>query len=164
MSEAKERGQKGTITIKGVDKEVYRAFVSLAKLMGKTTGELATEAFKLYLSVMGLFGGAFATAARAIKGLGDMVERMAFQTIGGFEALEVDRSMLEVANRPLLFMDIGRLVIKPDVDEGLIEEKVFGIIDCDVVELPPGLPRASVLRKCRFVRKVVVSGEEGGPS
>jgi len=159
MSEAGERGRRGTITIKGVDKEVYRAFVSSAKLLGKTAGELATEAFKLYLSLMGLFGGAFATAARAIKGLGDVVERMAFQTIGGLEVLEVDRAMLEAANRPLLFMDVRRLVIKPDVDEGLVEEKVFGIVDCDVVEVPPGLPRASVLRKCRFVGRVIVSGE-----
>ena len=158
MGEQK-RKVRGTVTIKGVDKEVYRALVSLAKLWGKTAGEVATQAFKLYLSVMGLFSGAFLGAGRALKSIGELIEHMAFQTVGGLKHLEVDRAMLEAADRPLLFMGIGKLVIKPDVTAELIEEKVFGIVDCDVVEVPPGLPRAEVLRKCRFVGKVETSGE-----
>ncbi len=154
-----QQNSRGTITIKGVDKEVYRALVSLAKLWGKTAGEVATQAFKLYLSIMGLFSGAFLGTGRALKSVGELVERMAFQTVGGLKHLEVDRAMLEAADRPLLFMDIGRLVIKPDVTADLIRDKVFGIVDCDVVEVPPGLPRAEVLRKCRFVGKVETSGE-----
>jgi len=154
-----ERKVWGTVTIKGVDKEVYRALVSLAKLWGKTAGEVATQAFKLYLSVMGLFSGAFLGTGRALRSIGGLIEHMAFQTVGGLKHLEVDRAMLEAADRPLLFMDIGRLVIKPDVTAGLIREKIFGIVDCDVVEVPPGLPRAEVLRKCRFVGKVETSGE-----
>ena len=154
-----QQNSRGTITIKGVDKEVYRALVSLAKLWGKTAGEVATQAFKLYLSIMGLFSGAFLGTGRALKSVGELIERMAFQTVGGLKHLEVDRAMLEAADRPLLFMDIGRLVIKPDVTAELIGEKVFGIVDCDVVEAPPGLPKAEVLRKCRFVGKVETSGE-----
>ena len=159
MGGADKPRAKGTITIKGVDKEVYRAIVGLAKLWGKTAGEVATQAFKLYLSVMGLFSGAFLGAGKALKTVGELIERMAFQTVGGLEHLEVDKAMLEAAEKPILFMDIRRLVIKPDVSSELIEEKIFGIVDCDVVELPPGLPKADVLRKCRFVGRVEVGGE-----
>ena len=41
--------EKKNVSIRGVEKEAYESLVKLAKDTGKTLGELASEAFKLYV-------------------------------------------------------------------------------------------------------------------
>ena len=158
-----DREEKGTVTIKGVDKEVYRALVSLAKLWGKTAGELATQAFKLYLSITEAVGGAISSLGRALERAGDIISRTGLQVVSGIGRLELDKATLEAAEKPLLLMGIKRLAVRPDVEPELLREKVMGIVDCEVVEVPPGPLMAEVLKKCRFVGEVAVleEGEEG---
>ena len=153
------RETRGTITIKGVDKEVYRALVSLAKFWGKTAGEVATQAFKLYLSIVESLGGALSELGKALERAGNTISRMGVQVVSGIGHLELDKATLEKAERPLFLVGIKKLVIKPDVGAELIREKIFGIVDCDVVEVPSGALRVEVLKKCRFVGEVKTYGQ-----
>ncbi len=154
-----DREEKGTVTIKGVDKEVYRALVSLAKLWGKTAGEVATQAFKLYLSITEAVGGAVSSLGRALERAGGIISRTGLQVVSGIGRLELDRATLQAAEKPLLLMGIKRLAVRPDVEPELLREKVMGIVDCEVVEVPPGPLMAEVLKKCRFVGEVAVLDE-----
>ena len=47
-----ERKKTKTISIRGLDNEIYRQLTIAAKEMGKTIGEVTNEAIKLYLTLI----------------------------------------------------------------------------------------------------------------
>ncbi|RLG51171.1 MAG: hypothetical protein DRN96_05950 [Thermoproteota archaeon] len=154
-------GDKGAVTIKGVSREVYSRISELAKLTGKSIGEITNQAFRLYLALAEAQSKALSAIGGMLKEVGVALEKTGAVFMRDIEHLEVDAELLEESDRPIVFVGIGRLVFKPDVTGELFERKVAGIFSCGVVEVPEGLSRLLVLRRSRFVKRVK-RAEHGG--
>ncbi len=133
-----------TVTIRGLSLELYERISRLAREMGLTIGELVNEALKRYIETL-------ENVSRVIDSLiksGNVI------VVSGVSHLEVSKSDLELADKPIVFKDINELVFGDDVTNDLIREKVAKIINVDVVYVPKTISTVLVASKCEFVRKI----------
>ncbi len=148
VEEARREEDKRAITIKGVDSELYDKISELARLKGRTIGDIVSQAFKLYLSLLEAGGKVISFTESVLSGIKKKVN---VQLIKDIEKLEVDRALLEEAESLLLFVGIKELVFSDDVTQELFDEKVGNIVDCRLVEIPRSLSKLKALKKCRFI-------------
>ena len=171
MSEEKKEKTK-TVTIRGIDSEIYDKFVEMANSMGMSVGELMNTAMKQLLALLtiareksGEVGkSAGETLSKIISTpkefLKEFVEGVKdFDVISGIEVLEVSRSDLEHAMKPVVFINIKKLVFKDDVDTQLFDNKVKSIKFVDYIVIPRNLPRLLVAKKSMFVKKIIYMDE-----
>lgn len=157
----KEGGEeKKTIVIRGVEGEIYRKLSEFSKKTNKTLGELATQAFKLYLSLVE-FGGKIAYhTLETIRGVSEKIEKISkMLVIRDLEELVLSKKDLEETSEPIVILGVKRVAFKEDISYELFEEKIKDIVDVEVLEIPSTLPKLKVLSKCRFVKRVK-TGEE----
>jgi len=155
-----EEEKFGIISIRGVNKEIYKQLTSLSKELGKSVGELVNEAFKLYLSVV---EGSEIAARKIVTALSEFkkafekgVEEGRIGIIRGIDELEVSKKDLESYGKPVTFTMINKLKFSSDIDMEAFEKYVEGIIMCNEVIVPSTLPKLLVGSKCRQVKKIVV--------
>ena len=135
-------GRGKVIAIRGVDEEVFQEVKNLARRTGRTIGSIVTEALRMALEGVQGFGEGLAEAER-------------WQKVAGLDELEVTRRDLEEADKPLVFSRIRRLIIADDVPYDLFDQKVHAIRFVDELRVPKDYPKLRVLRKCKFVRRLV---------
>ncbi|MCD6409874.1 MAG: hypothetical protein J7L98_06060 [Candidatus Verstraetearchaeota archaeon] len=153
-----EEERRKTVTIRGVDEEIYGKLVATAKSLGKNIGEAATEAFKLFIITVEAASKSIDNAVTKSKKVGNafmegVKEEMAI-TVGNIDELTITKKDLEAAGRKVIFKNVKRLVFTEDVDSNTFNKYVDSIIMCDELVLPSSIPRLSVLSKCRYVKKV----------
>jgi len=154
MSEAEKRK---TITIRGVDRDLYAKALALAKEAGRGVGEVINDALRLLLST----GVAAATAMSKVAEAGrEIVEgfREAVRgvlSVSGVEELTVSRGDLEAVEGQVSFKGIKKLKFADDVDPELFQRKVASIAMCEEVELPKGFPKLKAAAKMKMVAKLV---------
>lgn len=152
--------EKKTVVIRGVEGEIYRRLSELSKKTDKTLGELATQAFKLYLSMVELGGKIAYHTLEAIRGVGERLEKFTkMVVVRDVEELEISKRDLEEVEEPIVIIGVKRVIIGDDVSYEMLEKKIRDIVDVEEVEIPPSLPKLKVLGKCRFVKRLKVRGE-----
>ena len=148
------------VLIRGVEEDAYRDIVSLAKRMNMNVGFLASQAFKLFVSLVEGQGTILLVPVEVARRIGRVVprpvKRIVPRIIRYINRLTVNRSDLESTDSPLIFLGIGELVFEDDVTEKLFEEKVLRIVDCRVVEVPEHIRKFTVLSKASFVGELRV--------
>ncbi len=168
----KEKNKPKTITIRGVDPEIYENFVKMANSLGMTVGELMNIAMRQLLTLatiakdksieIGRTAGE--TASKIISSpkefLREFIEGIKdFDTISGIEVLVVGKSDLEHAEKPIVFINMKKLVFDDDVDIELFNNKIKSIKFVDYVVLPRNLPKLLVAKKSMFVKKIMYADE-----
>lgn len=157
-----EEKSKRVFSIRGLDPEIYDRFAKVARELGVSVGELMNEAMRFMLSLVsvGTVAGVegiklLMKSLRGVKGIHESLGNV--EVISGLDELEVSREDLESIDKPVIFMNIKKLVFKEGIDRGLIESKVRGIKLIDEVVVPKSIPKLIVARKCSMVRKLVSS-------
>ena len=157
-----EEKSKRVFSIRGLDPEIYDRFAKVARELGVSVGELMNEAMRFMLSLVsvGTVAGvesvkSLMKSLRGVKGIHELLGDV--EVISGLDELEVSREDLESIDKPVIFMNIKKLVFKEGIDRGLIESKVRGIKLVDEVVVPKSIPKLIVARKCLMVRKLVSS-------
>ncbi|MCD6196207.1 MAG: hypothetical protein J7J82_05435 [Staphylothermus sp.] len=168
MSEDVKNKQRIT-TIRGLDPEIYEKFVETAKTLGLTVGELMNVAMKNTIALIEIsrekgeeigrkagktVSKLISTPMTLLRGFVEEVKD--FDIISGVEELEISRNDLLSIEKPVIFMNMKKLVIGEDVDKALFEQKVRGIKFVEVVKVHKKLPKLLVAKKCSFVKKIVV--------
>jgi len=158
--EGRQERRFGQITVRGVDRSLYRRMSRLARRMGVNVGTLLNQSMELFLSMFPhdgespLPGRALGISAEFMRGflegLGHVVEDIDELTLTRRDLLEADRE--------LVLLRIKRLEFTDDVDEETFRSRVRGIYRCGEVVIPEGLPKVLVLSVCRGVGKVTVRG------
>ena len=146
-----------TVTIRGVDRELYSRALALAREVGKSAGEMINEALRLLLSHTMAAATAITRAAEAGREIIQGVKEVAAaeHVVSGVGELVVRRADLEAVEKPVVFRGIKRLVFDEDVDYELFNSKVRAIVMCDEVQVPKAYPKLKVAEKCRMVGKLV---------
>ncbi|MEM2099793.1 MAG: hypothetical protein QXP45_00390 [Thermoproteota archaeon] len=129
------------VTIRDIDDQVYREFSAEARRQNKSIGELITEAMRQYL-----------------RGLQPPASSYVISEIF---RLSVSKKDLEELGMPVTFDRIVHLIFEDDVDFATFEKFVAEISRCDIVELPRGLPKLRVIKKCKN-SSVRFRGEKSG--
>ena len=149
--------QKKTVVIRGVEEDIYRRISEFSKKTNKTVGEIATQAFKLYLALVEIGGKIASHTIGALKGIGEKIEKAtSMLVVRDLEELELTRRDLEEAGEPVVIIGVKKLTIGGGVDLNTFNEKVREIVDVDSLEIPDALPKLAVLSKCRFVKRISV--------
>ncbi|HDD26194.1 MAG TPA: hypothetical protein ENF75_03800 [Acidilobales archaeon] len=161
MSSKMKEGKK-TVTIRGLDSNLYKRLLVMAEETGRTVGELMNEAMKLLLSIGST---AVSTGKRVTSGAIEVGKSFAEGVKEGYEnalvisdinELVVSKRDLESVEEHISFRNIGTLVFDDDVPYELFEKKVASIAMCDKVIIPSNFPKLKVLTKCKLVKSVEV--------
>jgi len=147
-----EEEREKTVTIRGVDKELYNRALALAKELGKSAGEMVNEALKLLLSTATTAATAISKAAELVEGVKEAA--IPVHVVSGVEELTVRRADLESLEKPVVFKGIKRLVFEDDVDYEVFDSKVRHLIMCGEVQVPKSYPKLKVAEKCKLVGKL----------
>ena len=149
--------ERRTITIRGVDRELYAKALALAKAAGRSVGEVVNDALRLLLST----GVAAATAlTKAAEAGREFVEELreaakGVLVVSGVDELTVAKGDLEAVEGSVAFRGVKKLRFGDDVDYELFDRKVASIVMCEEVELPKGFPKLKAASKMRMVAKLM---------
>jgi len=160
MSEEEVRRKKKDVLIRGVDEDAYRSLSDLAKRMKVSTGFLASEAFRLLVSL--IEGGPRLILiplelARRIGGLiPGPIKSITPYVVKHIERLNISKADLYSIRSPIVFYGIGELVFEDDVSERDIDKRVLKIINCRVIEIPQHVSKFLVLSKASFIGEIRV--------
>ncbi len=153
-------GRQKTITIRGVDEEAYRSLSELAKSMNVSVGYLASQAFKLFVSLVGTGSSILLVPAeltrRLVRVVPKSVRKVVPRVVRHVERLTINAADLKELKSPVIFIGVRELVFEDDVTEELFERKVLRIVDCGVVEVPRHIRKFTVLEKATFIKEVRV--------
>ncbi len=140
--EEAESGEKGVVSVRGVDKSLYRRISSLAKELDTSVGEIVNEALELFIKVT---DGTTEKIRRLIRNSYVVKDVDEFE-VSGDELLELDK--------PVVFMDIGELILR-DVDDDALDN-VVKIINVDKVVVYGQVNRIKLFSKLSEVGEVEV--------
>ena len=157
--EIMEERNKRTMTIRGIDKDLYDRAVALAKETGRTVGEVINEALRLILSLASttastakeLGVSTFELGKAAVEG---MKEGLNIYEISDIEEIELTKDDLENIEGIVRLRNIKRLVFSNDITEELIDKKIHSIVMCDEIIIPRHIRKLKVLKKCKFIKKI----------
>ena len=147
--------RRSTITVRGVDRELYEELVRLARETGRNIGDLVNVAMKLLLANVKagieLIGKKVEEARQAVEQAAQEAEAL---VVEGVDELTVSRRDLLEAPKPVVFKGLRRLVFEDDVDAETFESKVKAIVAVDEVEVPEKVPKLLVASRCRLVKRI----------
>jgi hypothetical protein len=149
-----QRG-KTTITVRGVDRELYEELARLARETGRNVGEMLNLAMRLLIaqvrSGLELFGRKVESMKQALD---QVLEEQGSMVVSGVEELTVSRRDLEATTKPVIFKSMKKLIFGSDVDPGTFSDKVKAIVAVDEVIVPKGFPKLLVAQRCRLVKRI----------
>jgi len=152
--------EKKSVTIRGLDRNLYRRVALLARESGRTIGELINESMRLLLTTT---SAALEVAAKAGARVTELSRSVAEGVKEGVsECVEVkDISELILSaedlrrlGKQVVLKNIGRLVIGDDIPYELFSKVIRTIVLVDEVVIPKDYPKLLVAAKCRFVKKI----------
>ena len=158
MSSQNDQNKK-TITVRGVDGELYKRIVNFARESGKTVGEVMNQAMSTFLSITGKAGEkiddaiykAKETGRAFIEGFNE--SRKDILVVSDMVELTANKNEIISAGKPISFRNIKRLVLE-DIDEQTFDNYIDSIINVDELVIPRSLNKFKVLQKCRFVKSI----------
>lgn len=134
------------ISVKGIKRDVYDKVSQIAKVTGRTLGEVTNEAYK---SLIGAFDGAGHISRNFIEGLSGSVSRY----VENIKNLDLTRKDLEEIGHRTVFKNIDNLVLV-DVDDETFDRYVDAIINVKILSIPASLKKSKVLLKCSYVDSI----------
>lgn len=154
--------EKKTVTVRGVDEELYKKAVVTAKQTGKTVGEVINQALKNFFTVTESATRTVTTAVSHVTETGkafiegfkeagkDVVE------VADIEELTIDKEELIGIGKPVSFRNVKRLVLR-NVTQEDVDKYIYSIVGVDEIVIPPTVNKLKLLQKCRLVKKITVS-------
>jgi hypothetical protein len=148
-----------TITIRGVDSDLYNRIVNLSRQSGKTVGEIMNQAMSTFLGLAGKAGEkideavskARETGKAFIEGFNEAKKDVVI--ISDIEELEANKNEITSLGKPVLFRNIKKLVLE-DIDEPTLDRYIDSIVSVDELVIPRSLNKFKVLQKCKFVKRI----------
>lgn len=154
--EKKTKEEKVSITIRGIDKELYENISKKAKELNITIGNLFNEAMKEFLSMLDDGLDAFqkitdrtVTSIRA--NIPAQTSSIIIKNIGEIKLTAAD---LSKADKPIIIINVKKVELSNDVTEELFREKIKAIKFSDEVVVPKNISIILVAQRCQLVKKI----------
>ncbi|MFB6470886.1 MAG: hypothetical protein TU36_006620 [Vulcanisaeta sp. AZ3] len=142
---SEESSERKTVTIRGLNTDIYDRISRLARETGMTIGEIVNDALKRYTAALESVSRTIDNMIRA----GDVI------VISGISSLTVAKTDLESLEKPVVFKDMDELVFADDVTNDLIKNKVAKIVNVNTVYVPNTVSTLLIASKSEFVKRIV---------
>lgn len=142
--ESKPEEEKKNISVKGVNKELYKKVMQKAIETGKSIGELTNDAYKAMLSSMGV---AWEKSMNILH--------VNSHLISDFKNVSVNDSDLEDIGKSVVFRNIGTLDLS-EVSTETFEKYVEAIINVEHLIISEKLKKSLVLLRGKYIDKLDV--------
>ncbi|BCU70186.1 hypothetical protein [Stygiolobus caldivivus] len=150
---------KKTITVRGIDSDLYTRIVNLSRQSGKTVGEIMNQAMSTFLGIAGKAGEklddavykARETGRAFIEGFNEAKKDVVI--VSDVEELNANKNEIVAMGKPVSFRNIKKLVLE-DIDDTTFDKYIDSIISVDELVIPRSLNKFKVLQKCRFVKRI----------
>jgi len=157
--------EKKDVLIRGVDREAYDELLGLAKRLNTNLGTLASDAFRLFVSLVEDQGTVVLIPLEVARKTGSrlvpkFVRKFKPILIRHVSYVKLSRRDLEECESPLILTNIDELVFGDDVTEELFDKKILKIIRCNRVVVPSSIRKFVVLSKTLYVGEVIVKNGE----
>ncbi|QIW25221.1 hypothetical protein EWF20_14425 [Sulfolobus sp. S-194] len=159
MSNNQQDENKKTITIRGVNRDLYERMVNIARNSGKTVGEVMNQAMMTFLGLAGKVGEKIDDATQKainvgkafVEGYNEAGKNIFI--VSDLEELRITKNEIIGLGKPISFRNIKRLILD-DIDQQTIEQYIDSIITVDEVVVPSSINKLLLLQKCRFVKRI----------
>lgn len=164
-SKKQRQHEKKDVLIRGIDKEAYDELLGLAKRLNTNLGTLASDAFRLFVSLIEDQGTVVLIPLEVARKTGSrlipkFVRKLKPILIRHVSHVKLSKRDLEECESPLILMNIDELVFEDDITEELFDKKILKIIRCNRIIVPSSIRKFIVLSKTLYVREVVVKNEK----
>ena len=139
MTEDNERKDK-IISIRGVDKDLYKRLKAFADEAGKTIGEAVNEAIQIFLSLSGKLS---ATVDEILKEAA---------SLRGFNELSITGDEVKKFDKNIIIVDIDKLHLKDFDDEAL--QKIIRLINIKNLIVSGKVNKVALYSKCFNVSNI----------
>ncbi|MFP3267982.1 MAG: hypothetical protein RXO29_00065 [Desulfurococcales archaeon] len=151
-----EEEKKASITIRGVDKELYEKFSRKAKELNMTVGAILNEAMRDFLSLVDTGLDAVQkvtdTAVTTIRAaIPPQDEYIVIKDIG---EISLSASDLEKSEKKLMIVNVKKVIFSDDVTEEIFRKKIKSIKFADEVAFPKSVSSLTVAERCQMVKKL----------
>ncbi len=157
---SEEEKKKKDVLIRGIDREAYDEMLVLAKRLNTSLGNLASDAFRLFVSLVEDQGTVvlipLEVARKSSRLVPGFMKKLKPALIRHVSQVRLSRKDLEECESPLILMNIDELVFADDVTEDIFDKKILKIVKCGRVIIPPTIRKFVALSKTLYVREVVV--------
>ncbi|MCL4314768.1 MAG: hypothetical protein M1454_03485 [Candidatus Thermoplasmatota archaeon] len=140
--ESKPDEEKKNISVKGVNKELYRKVMQKAVETGKSIGELTNDAYKALLSTMET---AWGKSMSVLHG-GPRI-------ISDFKSISISDTDLKEIGKNVFFRNIGDLDLS-EVTSETFEKYVDGLVNIDRLIISNKMKKSLVLLRGRYINKI----------
>ncbi|QGR18525.1 hypothetical protein D1869_13400 [Sulfurisphaera ohwakuensis] len=160
MSNNQQDENKKTVTIRGVNRDLYERMVNIARNSGKTVGEVMNQAMMTFLGLAGKVGEKIDEATQKainvgkafVEGYNEAGKNIFI--VSDLEELRITKNEIIGLGKPVSFRNIKRLILD-DIDQQTIDQYIDSIITVDEVVVPSSVNKLLLLQKCKFVKRVV---------
>ncbi|MEM0073354.1 MAG: hypothetical protein QXH31_01705 [Thermoplasmatales archaeon] len=145
-TEKKKEEDKESVSIKGIQKNLYERMKSLARETGRTVGEVTNDAYKIALSA--------ASQTRKVgeeffQGLSEKRVVM----VRDLKKLDISGEELREYKKKVAFRNIEELTFK-NLGKEDFDQYIDSITNVKILSLPKEIPKFDVLEKCTFVDEI----------
>ncbi|MEM0195707.1 MAG: hypothetical protein QW364_03310 [Thermoplasmatales archaeon] len=145
-TEKKKEEDKESVSIKGIQKNLYERMKSLARETGRTVGEVTNDAYKIALSA--------ASQTRKVgeeffQGLSEKRVMM----VRDLKKLDISGEELREYKKKVAFRNIEELTFK-NLGKEDFDQYIDSITNVKILSLPKEIPKFDVLEKCTFVDEI----------
>lgn len=149
--------EKVSVTIRGVDKKLYENITKKAKELNITVGNLLNEAMREFLSILDEGLDTFqkitdrtVTSIRA--NIPTQPSNIIIKDIG---EIKLSASDLLKAEKPIVIINVRKVVFSEDVTEDLFKDKIKAIKLSDEVIIPKSISIILVAQRCQLVKRII---------
>ncbi|HEW94337.1 hypothetical protein DRN84_01575 [Candidatus Geothermarchaeota archaeon] len=139
MTEDNEKKEK-IISIRGIDKDLYKRLKAFADEAGKTVGEAVNDAIQIFLSLSGKLS---ATVDEIVKEAA---------SLRGFNELSITGEEVKGFDKNIIIVDIDKLHLKDFDDEAL--QKIVRLINIKKLIVSGKVNKVALYSKCFNVSSV----------
>ncbi len=134
------------ISVKGINKDLYKKVMQKAVETGKTIGEVTNDAYKALLSTMEF----------AVQKSGAIMHKD-FEIISNFNELSVSDTDLKEIGKPVAFSNIDYLDLS-NVSNEVFEKYIRSILHVKKLTIPSKMKKSIILTRAKYIEKIEQKG------
>lgn len=162
----KEESKKISVTIRGIDKDLYERISAKARELNTTVGELINDAIGEILITLDLgLDKASKITDRTLKTVGEAIKlpiasvketilSKDYIIISNIGELTLSEKDLKLLDKPLILVNVKKVRFEKDVTAELLSEKIKSIKLSEEVLIPSNIPKVIIAQKSQFVKKI----------
>lgn len=141
-NESTDREESKSISVKGVNSDLYRKVIEKAIETGKTIGEITNDAYKTLLSTMEF----------ALQKSSNVLKRD-FEVVSNFSELTISDADLKELGKPVAFSNVDKLDLSAVSNENF-DKYIKSLLHIKKLIISSELRKSLILTRAKYIDKI----------